>query len=115
MRGAAESETVAEETVPVLTQTTILALRNAISPEIAPACFAMPVVGVAPEPGIGGGSQGGSKGGSPPRPCSKSKVEMASSPGYHGWSVRICGSPTSAAGNDAARKRDRIRKFMIAK
>ena len=54
MRGAAESETVAEETVPVLTQTTILALRNAISPEIAPACFAMPVVGVAPEPGSQG-------------------------------------------------------------
>jgi hypothetical protein len=36
---------------------------------------------------------------------SRSKVEHESSPGYQGWSVFSCGSPTPAAAADGTTKR----------
>ena len=51
MGGAAQSETVAEETVPVLAQAFVLALRKPFAPEVTTPGLAMLVVGVAPKPG----------------------------------------------------------------
>ncbi len=51
MSGAAQSETIAEETVPVFAQALVLALCKSFAPEVTAPGLAMPVMGIAPKPG----------------------------------------------------------------